>query len=324
VEWDIEDPHLNQLSLQVHYRQLGSKDDRDWLPVTVPAVARGDQSWTPQINGPLEVRLYVKDRAGNEALQSTLVTPGSGRPPGSDETRALVRYVPKRRVQLKYHLDNVGDSGVQSVEVWVTRDTQNWRKARSIERKDLLMKIDDSRPAEEQKVVLDLDEAGRWGVTIIPRSGVGLAEPPPRGGDTPHLWIEVDETAPVVTIREVVVGQQGADLGRITIYYSASDRFLKANPISISYAETLTGAWVPLKKDLENSGSYSFQREKRDDGKWSLPFQFYLKVEAVDEAGNIGSAVTRETVKVDTQVPRARTINVDVDGLSSSPGPARP
>jgi hypothetical protein len=316
VEWEVEDAHLNPLSLQVDYRPLGSRDDRDWRAVNVPAIARGDQSWTPAVNGPIEVRLYVKDRANNEAVATTVVTPGSNRPGAPDDARAQVRYVKSRRVQLRYHLDNVGDSGVQSVEVWVTRDTQRWGKARSIERKDLLTKVDDQRPAEEQKLILDLDSAGRWGVTIIPRSGVGLAEPPPRSGDPPQLWLEVDETAPVVTIREVVVGQQGVDLGRITVYYSASDRFLKQTSISIYYGKSATGPWSVLKKDMDNTGSYSFQREKREGDNWNVPFEFYLKVEAVDEAGNVGSAVTRETVKVDTQVPRAR-IKIDVDGVSS-------
>jgi hypothetical protein len=322
VEWEVEDPNLNPLTLQVDYRPLGSRDDREWRPVNVPAMAHGEQSWTPGVSGPLEVRLYVKDRAGNEAMASTSVTPGSARAPGTDDGRAQVRYVKTRRVQLRYHLDNVGDSGVQSVEVWVTRDMQRWAKARSIDKKDLQLKADSPRPAEEQTLILDLDSAGRWGVTIIPRSGVGLAEPPPRSGDPPQLWLEVDETNPVVTIRDVVVGQQGADLGRVTVYWTASDKFLKANPISILYSENAQGPWTPLKKDLENSGSYVFERETRD-GRGKLPFQFYLRVEAVDEAGNVGFAVTRDSVKVDTQIPRAR-IKIDVDSVSAPGDPLRP
>jgi hypothetical protein len=314
VEWEVEDGNLNPLTLQVDCRPLGSRDDREWRPVNVPAMARGEQSWTPGVSGPLEVRLYVKDRAGNEAMASTSVTPGSARPAAGEDGRAAVRYVRTRRVQLKYHLDNVGDSGVQSVEVWVTRDMQRWAKARSIDKKDLLVKADSSHPAEEQTVVLELDSAGRWGVTIIPRSGVGLAEPPPRSGDPPQLWLEVDETSPAVTIRDIVVGQQGPDLGRVIVYWTASDKFLKPTPISILYSDSPTGPWTPLKKDLENSGSYQFERDSRD-GKPKLPFQFYLRVEAVDEAGNVGFAVTRDPVKVDTQIPRAR-IKIDVDTVS--------
>jgi hypothetical protein len=322
VEWDIEDANLNPLSLQVDYRPLGSRDEREWRAVNVPALPRGDQSWTPGVSGPLEVRLYVKDRAGNDTMASTSVTPGSTKAPGTDDGRAQVRYVRNRRVQMRYNLDNVGDSGVQAVEVWVTRDMQRWVKARSIDKKDLQVKGDSSHPAEEQTLILDLDSAGRWGVTIIPRSGVGLAEPAPRTGDPPQLWLEVVESNPAVTIRDVLVGQQGPDLGRVTVYWTASGKFLKQNAISILYGDSPTGPWTPLKKDLENNGSYQFERDNRD-GKTKLPYQFYLRVEAVDEAGNIGYAVTRDPVKVDTQIPRAR-IKIDVDAAPPPADPLRP
>ena len=41
-----------------------------------------------------------------------------------------------------------------------------------------------------------------------------------------------------------------------------------------------------------------------------LPYQFYVKVEAVDRAGNIGEAITLERVKVDLSQPKAKILDI--------------
>ena len=43
-----------------------------------------------------------------------------------------------------------------------------------------------------------------------------------------------------------------------------------------------------------------------------LPFQFFIKVECTDRAGNVGSALTQETVKVDLVVPKISINAIDV------------
>jgi hypothetical protein len=45
-----------------------------------------------------------------------------------------------------------------------------------------------------------------------------------------------------------------------------------------------------------------------------VPYQFLVKVEAVDTAGNVGEAVTTELVKVDLSQPKARILNVGPGG----------
>jgi len=41
-----------------------------------------------------------------------------------------------------------------------------------------------------------------------------------------------------------------------------------------------------------------------------LPYQFYVRVEAIDRAGNVGEAVTADRVKVDLSLPRAKILDV--------------
>jgi hypothetical protein len=42
-----------------------------------------------------------------------------------------------------------------------------------------------------------------------------------------------------------------------------------------------------------------------------VPFEFLVKVEAIDEAGNIGEAITPETIKVDLVQPKVRIKSVE-------------
>jgi hypothetical protein len=315
VEWDIHDDNLDPLSLRIDYRPLGSRNEQEWLPLRVQAVAKGDQGWSPPLNIPLEVRLYVRDKAGNEAVASTSVTPGVTRG-GGDAAGAghggNVLHVRSRRVQLQYKLDNVGDSGVQGIDVFVTRDALLWEKQYTLDSK----KAGIVPGQNDQVLPLELGGSGRWGITILPRSGVGLSEPAPQRGEQPQVWIEVDDTRPVVKIHNVVVGQQGPDMGRVVVSYSASDKFLRARPITISWADAPTGQWTVLEKETENTGSYVL-----DTRTVKLPYQFYLKVEATDEAGNVGSAVTEQPVKIDVKVPRATTIKVVPPGEGGMPPP---
>ncbi len=302
VEWDIDDKNLDPASLRIDYRPLGSHDDREWLPLHVQSVAKGDQGWTPPLNIPLEVRLYVRDRAGNEAVAVTSVTPGASRSASPGQAPAgNILYVKNRNVQLHYKLDNVGESGVQGIDVWVTRDAQRWEKQYSLDAR----KAGITPGQQDQTLSLQLADSGRWGISILPRSGVGLADPPPSRGDQPQVWIEVDETRPVVQIHNVVVGQQGADMGRVIVYYSVNDKFLRQRPITVSYSDTAAGPWTVLEKDLESTGSYVL-----DTKALKMPYQFFLKVDAVDEAGNVGSVVTAQPVKIDFKVPKATTIKV--------------
>jgi hypothetical protein len=298
VEWDVQDENLDVLSLRIDYRPSGSRNEADWRPLRIPAVPRGEQGWTPPANIPLEVRLQVLDRARNVGEALTTITPGVSRPGAAAEAAGTVIHVKSRTFRLNFSIDNRGDSGVQGIDVWVTRDTRIWQQHSAQAKQE-------QANADQFSVPLEVKTAGRWGFTLLPRSGVGLSEPPPRPGDQPQVWVEVDETKPVVTLNNVVVGQQEADLGKVTFYWSASDTFLKPKPITISWAEKADGPWTVLEKDLDNTGVYTLDTRGK-----TLPFQFFVKIDAMDEAGNIGTAQTNGPVKVDTKIPRARNIQI--------------
>jgi hypothetical protein len=308
VEWDIQDDNPDPNTLRLEYRPSGGA----WVLLPAPLQVRGEYSWDPRVGGPVEVRLQVQDKAHNFGQQTTTVTPGAYRPapagpglaPGAaGPVSGKVAHVRSLTFQLNYEIDNVGPSKVKEVEIWWTRDTRAWQKY--------------PEPAREKgPYPVRVQEPGTYGFTLIPRSGVGLAARPPNPGDQPQIWIEVDLTAPRVTVNNAVVS---ADTGKLTVVWSASDRWLRPQPISISYAEKRDGSWTPLPgaNRLENTGSYTI-----DTG--SLPFQIYVRVEATDEAGNVGSDVFRDPVKIDLKVPQVKSINVTVSDPGSPPPPPQP
>lgn len=293
VEWEVSDTNLDLPSLRLDYRAAGA---RDWVPLGAPRLAAGDHYWAPATAGPLQVRLEVRDKAQNQADAVVTLTPG-GAAPGAGGVAAGVggvMHVRSRTFQLDYTLDNIGQSGVKSVDVWLAQKALVWKKDKSHE----------AKPAGPSLVTITVPTEGRWGITLIPQSGVGLADPPPRTGEAPQVWVEVDESKPRVVLQRVDVGR-GPDAGRFTVWFQATDPFLRAHPITISYRGKSDEEWKPLASGVDNIKYWTGSTE-------GLPYEFFVRVEAVDEAGNVGIAQTPQTVKVDLKVPRARIGNVKV------------
>jgi hypothetical protein len=114
--------------------------------------------------------------------------------------------------------------------------------------------------------------------------------------------VEVDETPPEVKLHNVQVGE-GAE-GKVVVNWVASDKFLKDQPVTILYSETATGPWKILKEHLENTGTANVTPPEG-------VFEFFVKVEAVDKAGNKGSSQLKESIKVDLAVPKATEVGVE-------------
>ena len=86
--------------------------------------------------------------------------------------------------------------------------------------------------------------------------------PPPRAGDPPQVWVELDTMKPEVSIKDVQVGRS-IDKGNLTIEWKATDKNLKRQPITISYATKAEGPWGPIPggTNLENSGKFVWPKD---------------------------------------------------------------
>jgi hypothetical protein len=307
VSWNIQDDNLDVAlpdATRLEYRTVGGIN---WIPLAVPSGAN-QLYWNPQANGPFEVRVLARDRAGNVGEEKTNVNLGNGagpppyqNPVGGDAFKDVDRkFVNNKQISLSYDLRDVGPSGVSSVELWYTlQQGRSWAKLTEYP-------IDLKNPMEARdtkKLTFEVNDEGVYGITLVAKSGVGLGDRPPQPGERPHFWIEVDLTKPVVQLQEVKVGT-GFDKGKLTIDWKATDKNLGFNPIKLSYADDKAGQWTTIAEKLGNSGRYIWRMPE------ALPFQFYVKVEASDRAGNVGEGLTADRVKVDLSQPKAKILDI--------------
>jgi hypothetical protein len=153
--------------------------------------------------------------------------------------------------------------------------------------------------------VLDVKDDGRYGITLVPRNGLGVCRQPPLPGELPQAWVEVDTTRPVVRIGQIsfVVGEQAKVL---SITWVAEDRNLGSQPVRLSYADKPQGPWRMIAQ-TENGGYYLWRLPPQ------MPGSFFVRVEATDTAGNVGFACTAEPIVLDVSQPSIDILSVEAN-----------
>ena len=61
--------------------------------------------------------------------------------------------------------------------------------------------------------------------------------------------------------------------GNLIVKYEATDKNLANNPITLEWAESLTGEWNTIAADIKNEGRYSWQPPAK------IPVQVYMRVQ---------------------------------------------
>ena len=203
--------------------------------------------------------------------------------------------VNNKRISINYEIKDVGKSGLAVVQLWFTRNEgRNWQKY-------------DEQTTPQPPYVVEVSEEGLYGFTLVAQNRAGGGAPPPRAGDAPQIWVEVDLTKPVVHLQSVDVGK-GPELGNLTITYTAADKNLSRKSITFSYAEKPEGPWTVIAAGEEYTGRFVWRMPD------TVPYQFHVRVEAADRAGNIGSAETSRPVVVDLAQPKIQVIGVEPGG----------
>jgi hypothetical protein len=311
VSWTVKDDNLDLAlpdSVRVEYRLAGGAN---WVPLNLPL--GGNQIyWNPHSNAQIEVRVLARDRAGNVGTDKTTVSltgnQGLINPianPLPDTLKEINRrFVNSKQISLSYDLKDVGQSGVSAVELWYTLyKGRTWNKLT-----EYPLELKNGLEANQtKKLTFEVNDEGIYGITLVAKSGVGLGDRPPQPGDRPQLWIEVDLTKPVVQILNVQVGN-GIDKGKLTVAWNARDKNLGNQPIRLSYAEQKDGPWNTLADKLANNGKHTWKLPEE------LPYQFYVRAEATDLAGNVGEAITQDKVKVDLSLPKAHIRDIEPGG----------
>jgi hypothetical protein len=223
----------------------------------------------------------VKNTAGPE----TKPLPRHGAP--------LVRLVNTKRITLNFEVKDVGPSGLSSVELWYTQDGKDWKKY--------------DAPTQAQAYVVEVDEEGMYGFTLLAKSGTGISKDPPRSGDQPQVWVIVDLTQPDVQLSEIVPNMKNSQQS-VAIKWKASDKNLGRQPVTLSYAEKEEGPWQVIATGLESTGTFLWQVPQ------GTPPRVLMRVEASDLAGNVGRAQSTSALLLDSAMPSVSIVNVEANG----------
>lgn len=206
----------------------------------------------------------------NDARDSMRPSPTS--PPG--------RLVNSTEFEFDYELDQTGRWGVAKVELWGTENNgRSWRR----------FAIDSDR---QSPIHVSAPGEGEYGFRLVVESIGGLEATTPRPGDTPEATVGVDLTLPRVALTGARQGV-GYFADQLIIEWSADDAHFGEKPIDLYYSNRATGPWIPVATNLANSGRHSWRLQRH------LPRQMHLRIEARDEAGNVGSATTPEALAID-------------------------
>lgn len=201
----------------------------------------------------------------------------------------LMRLVNTKRITLNFEVKDVGPSGLASVDLWYTQDCKEWKKYEA--------------PTQAQAYVIEVDEEGMYGFTLLAKSGLGLGKEPPAAGDQPQVWVIVDLTKPDVQLSEVTPVTAGKTQ-QLTINWKASDKNLGRQPITLYYSDKEEGPWKVIASNLDNSGKYV----------WQTPAELariFVRVEASDLAGNVGRAQSARPLLLDSSMPSVSIIAVE-------------
>ena len=113
-------------------------------------------------------------------------------PPYNPPKNIERKFVNSKQISLSYDLKDVGPSGVSAIELWYTLyQGRAWNKLTEYP-------TDKNAPEGPKKLTFEVQDEGIYGITLVAKSGVGLGDQPPKVGDRPQFWIEVDLTKPVV------------------------------------------------------------------------------------------------------------------------------
>ncbi|MBN1851738.1 MAG: hypothetical protein JW829_03410 [Pirellulales bacterium] len=286
VSQPLYDPIKNGQEIQDEDAQVLGTDEGNPPFQGSPNLNPDPPDWQtlPTTGRPIET--IPSDPIG-EILAANPPAPGHETPvplPPIQPERPSLRMVNARSFALEYEVESVGPWGVGRVELWGTTDGgKTWQRF-----------ADD--PDLQSPMTVTVQGEGEYGFRILIHSAGSIHAAPPREGDTPDVWIQVDLKPPTVMIEAIRKGQ-GNLADHLTIRWTADDERLAERPIALFYASHPAGPWTTIATQLDNTGQYMWRLPQH------VPEQLFIRVEARDRAGNSGIYSTAEPIRIQRPQP---------------------
>ena len=209
------------------------------------------------------------------------IGPRSGRQSLEYRGKAL-QLVRSRRFAWDYEFQSDRpDTEPIRVELWSTRDGGvTWQCSA----------VDDD---DKSPINIALPASGLYGFRLEVVPDIPDPEGGPRSGDMPDSWVGIDDEPPQVELIEVTRTKTG-EPGGILLRYTSHDQLLVPRSGRLLYSPNMDGPWATIAESVETQGEYRWQPAR------SVPAKVFVRVEATDAAGNVGSATSGEKVSLST------------------------
>ncbi|MEZ6041771.1 MAG: hypothetical protein R3C20_14795 [Planctomycetaceae bacterium] len=191
---------------------------------------------------------------------------------------------------LMYQVEDVGPSGVGSVEIYITENGgQEW-----------FTYGNDSDLQSPFQV--DVRGEGTFGFAVRVRNGLGFVDPPPQPGDVPSIVVTVDQTAPLIHMAAPTVRPDGS--GIVDLQWQITEQMPSGSPVRLEYSTAPTGPWTPAFDWQSDAGYYQWPVRP------GTPPSMYFRLLARDAAGNVGSVQTTQPVLIDLKRPTVSGLRI--------------
>lgn len=220
------------------------------------------------------------------------IAPVSVQPPAfpANPVAGEKQLVNDRVFDLDYQIEDVGPSGVSSVELFVTEDGgQQWFRY-------------GTDPDMKSPFQVDSMGEGTFGFVVRIRNGLGISDTPPQPGQAPEVIVTVDQTPPVIELAQPSIRLDS--FGSIQLSWRVSEANASTAPVRLEYAVTPSGPWTPVFDWQADQGGYQFAIRP------GTPSSLYFRLLARDAAGNVASSQTAQPVVVDLKKPVGRILRV--------------
>ena len=337
IEWEAVDENLaaNGVRIEAKWVRDSSNPDANLDNAKYATVSpRGfspkavDQyTWTELRPGDvLDIRVVAKDKANHETATPPIRLPGEGDGPGLGVARpgsgfggssdggggrfgqGSKDYSNTRNLTITSKLQKVTRSGVALSHLWMRDASQKWVKV-----KEKAESIAEDAAAPKITWTYAVEKDGEYGFIVIAENAAGKRDSDPRPGDAAQFLIEVDTELPQAAITDARVS--GTVDPRVEIAWSARDANFDGSPILLEYAPTAAASeaeWRPVHAGrLPNTGKFTWF--VTDTKVW----QFFLRIRAIDLAGNETKTPYGKKVIVDLDTPKATIEKIAGNGPPS-------
>lgn len=200
-----------------------------------------------------------------------------------------------KRFAIEYAVrDNIRSGvGIQKVELFITTDLGlTWKKY-------------GEDPDKKSPFVIEVEEDGVYGFSLVSTDNVGNRERPPFMGMIPTKVIIVDTVKPTGKFLEPV-RKEGLKGESIRIAWESDDNYPAKNPVTLQYSSDKGNNWRTLKSGLPANGKVA----------WIPPQQkspvYMFRIIIADRAGNKSMVSSPGMVITDIDAPTAKVTGPDI------------